>query len=148
MPQPPIIRHSKIRDRSLKEIKAFLSPHQKMVWCGKTEYKNSGKMTANAIKAAFSKFSNTTYISENCTGRECFNRSYQRKVHLLRAARNPTLVGPSHRGSGIPDNIEIKISTILSSRPRLLPSIITDCYIRVFLKRGHFALLSSDKLRS
>lgn len=39
-----------------------------MVWYGKTEYKNSEKMTANAIKAAFSKFSNTIYISENCTG--------------------------------------------------------------------------------
>jgi len=23
-------------ERSLKEIKALLSPHQKMVWCGKT----------------------------------------------------------------------------------------------------------------
>ncbi len=125
VPQPPIIRHSKIRDRSLKEIKAFLSPHQKMVWYGKTEYKKFGKMTANAIKAAFSKFSNTIYISENCTGRECFDMSYQRKVHLLRGARNPTLVGSSPRGSGIPDKIEIKNSTILSSRPRLLPSITT-----------------------
>jgi hypothetical protein len=103
--------HQALKDTrsSLKEIKAFLSPHQKMVWYGKTEYKKFGKMTANAIKAAFSKFSNTIYISENCTGRECFNMSYQRKVHLLCGARNPTLVGPSHRGSGIPDKIEIKI---------------------------------------
>lgn len=111
MPQPPIIRHQRYGDRSWKEIKAFLSPHQKMVWYGKTEYKNSGKMTANEIKAAFSKFSNTIYISENCTGRECFNMSYQRKVHLLRAARNPTLVGPSHRGSGIPDK-KIEIAAV------------------------------------
>src|SRR6266487_1268363 len=89
--------------QALKDTRSKLERDQgvfistpKMIWYGKTEYKNSGKMTANAIKAAFSKFSNTIYISENGTGRECFNMSYQRKVHLLRGARNPTFVGPSH----------------------------------------------------
>jgi len=32
---------------------------------GKTEYQNSGKMTANAVKAAFSRFSNTCLSRNN-----------------------------------------------------------------------------------
>lgn len=40
--------HQALKDTrsKLERDQGVLSPHQKMVWYGKTEYKNSGKMTA------------------------------------------------------------------------------------------------------
>jgi len=40
-------------------------------WYDKIEYKNSGKMTGAAIKAAFPRYSNNVYVSEECLGPEC-----------------------------------------------------------------------------
>ncbi len=77
---------------------------------GKIEYKNSGKMTANAVKAAFSRFSNSVYISEECLGLECLKAAptakyaYYVVVEILHWEDRVT------EWSGIPDRIEVKIS--------------------------------------
>jgi uncharacterized protein DUF4823 len=79
-------------------------------WYGKIEYKNSGKMTANAVKAAFSRFSNDVFISAECLGLEC--------LKIIPAAKYPYYVEPeilhwedrATEWSGIPDRIEVKIS--------------------------------------
>jgi Domain of unknown function (DUF4823) len=52
-------------------------------WYGKIEYKNSGKMTANTLKAAFSRFSNNIYISEDCFGPKCLRPCQPRSTHIM-----------------------------------------------------------------
>ena len=37
-------------------------------WCEKAEYDNSGKMTANTVKAALSRISDNVYIAEDGAG--------------------------------------------------------------------------------
>ena len=79
-------------------------------WYGKTEYQNSGKMTANAVKAAFSRFSNNVFVSEQCLGLEC--------LKLIPTERYEYYIEPeilhwedrATEWSGLPDKIEIKIS--------------------------------------
>ena len=77
---------------------------------GKAEYKNSGKMTASALKAAFSRFSNNIYISEGCSGRECLKIIPTGKYAYF---AEPDILHWEDRAtewSGIPDRIELKIS--------------------------------------
>jgi hypothetical protein len=77
---------------------------------GKTEYQNSGKMTANAVKAAFSRFSNNVLVSEQCLGLDC--------LKIIPTERFEYYVEPeilhwedrATEWSGKPDKIEIKIS--------------------------------------
>ena len=40
-------------------------------WYGDTKYRNSGKMTANAIRAAFSKYASKVDLVNTCHGIEC-----------------------------------------------------------------------------
>lgn len=42
-------------------------------WYGQTEYKNSGRMTANVIRSAFSKNTQKVTVTSNCKGKECLN---------------------------------------------------------------------------
>lgn len=92
-------------------------------WYGKTEYKNSGKMTGNAIKAAFSKFSNNVFISDVCTGLECL-RIVPSEVYAYYV--EPEILHWEDRAtewSGIPDKIEIKIS-IYDSRLNAVTAVV------------------------
>jgi uncharacterized protein YceK len=79
-------------------------------WYGKTEYKMSGTMTANTVKAAFSRFSNNIYVTEECLGLECLKKiptgkyGYYVEPNILHWEDRAT------EWSGIPDRIEIKIS--------------------------------------
>jgi uncharacterized protein DUF4823 len=43
-------------------------------WYGKIEYRNSGRMTADAVKSVFSRFSNTVHVSTECLGKECLKK--------------------------------------------------------------------------
>jgi Domain of unknown function (DUF4823) len=79
-------------------------------WYGRIQYKNSGKMTAAAIKAAFSRYSNSVYVSEECLGSEC--------LKIIPATKFAYYIEPeilhwedrATEWSGIPDKITIKIS--------------------------------------
>lgn len=42
-------------------------------WYDQTEYRNSGRMTANAIRSAFSKNTSKVTITTDCKGQECLN---------------------------------------------------------------------------
>jgi Domain of unknown function (DUF4823) len=79
-------------------------------WYGKIEYKNSGKMTANTLKAAFFRFSNNIYISEDCFGLKCLKTMPTEKYAYY---IEPDILHWEDRAtewSGIPDRIEVKIS--------------------------------------
>ena len=79
-------------------------------WYAKIEYKDSGAMTANAVKAAFSRFSNNISVSNQCLGRECLKiiptdqYAYYVEPEILHWEDRAT------EWSGLPDRIEIKIS--------------------------------------
>jgi hypothetical protein len=67
-------------------------------------------MTANAVKAAFSRFSNNIHVTEECLGLECL-----KKIPIGKYAYyvEPDILHWEDRAtewSGIPDRIEIKIS--------------------------------------
>jgi hypothetical protein len=76
----------------------------------RTEYKNSGQMTASAVKAAFARFSNNTFVSDECLGRVCLKimpteqYGYYLKPEILHWEDRAT------EWSGLRDRIEIKIS--------------------------------------
>jgi uncharacterized protein DUF4823 len=79
-------------------------------WYGKIQYKNSGKMTAAAIKTAFSRYSSNVYVTEECFRSEC--------LKIIPASKFAYYVEPeilhwedrATEWSGIPDKITIKIS--------------------------------------
>jgi uncharacterized protein DUF4823 len=67
-------------------------------------------MTANALKAAFSRFSNNIYISEDCSGLECLKIIPTEKYAYF---AEPDILHWEDRAtewSGLPDRIEVKIS--------------------------------------
>ncbi len=95
-------------------------------WYAKIEYKNSGAMTADAVKAAFARFSNNIYVSDKCLGRECL-----KLIHIDRYAYyvEPEILHWEDRAtewSSLPDRIEIKITVYESkSGAELASSVLT-----------------------
>ena len=79
-------------------------------WYGKIEYKNSGKMTANAVRAAFSRFSNSVYISEECLGLECLKTALATQYAYYVVPEILHWEDRATEWSGIADKIDIKIS--------------------------------------
>jgi hypothetical protein len=74
-------------------------------WYEDIEYRNSGKMTANAVAAAFAKHAKKVEISNDCHGDDCLEKGYGYYVELeiLRWEERAT------EWSGRPDQIEIQI---------------------------------------
>ncbi len=78
-------------------------------WYENTQYKNSGKMTANAVRAAFAKNAKRTDLTKDCKGDACLNNinlnkyGYFVKPVILRWEDRAT------EWSGRPDQIEIQI---------------------------------------
>jgi len=78
-------------------------------WYESIEYRNSGRMTANAVAAAFSKHANSVDISTDCHGDDCLNTSQQEnysyyvKLEILQWEERAT------EWSGRPDQIEIQL---------------------------------------
>jgi hypothetical protein len=78
-------------------------------WYGKIEYRNSGRMTADAVKSAFSRFSNTVDVSTECIGKECLKKINPNQYTYY---VEPLIMHWEDRNtewSGIPDRIEIKL---------------------------------------
>jgi len=78
-------------------------------WYGNTQYRNSGRMTANAIRAAFSKHTSNVTISRECHGDDCLDNidvekfGYYVKPEILHWEERNT------EWSGKPDRIEIQM---------------------------------------
>ena len=78
-------------------------------WYANTQYRNSGKMTANAIRAAFSKYASVVEVNDSCHGDDCLSaidvtkHGYYVKPEILQWEERAT------EWSGKPDRIEIQI---------------------------------------
>ena len=76
---------------------------------GQHEYFNSGQMTANAVKAAFLKYTKTLKVSNECHGDNCFSvipietYSYYVKPEILHWEDRATA------WSGRPDKVEVML---------------------------------------
>jgi hypothetical protein len=95
-------------------------------WYGKIEYKHSGQMTADAVKAAFSRFSDDVFISAECLSRECLKMIPTDKYLYY---VEPEILHWEDRAtewSGMRDRIDVKISIYNStSGSEITSSIIT-----------------------
>ena len=120
--------HQVVKDMGakLERDKGVFISTPKDGWYGRIEYKGSGKMTAGAIKAAFSKFSNDVYVSEECMRRDCLSViSAEKYAYYV----EPEILHWEDRAtewSGIPDKIEIKISIYDSNLKTQLASVVID----------------------
>jgi len=100
----------KIPQSKLDRGKGIFISTPKNGWFEKIEYKNSGKMTANAVQAAFARFSNNIYISEECLGLQCLKIIPTDKYAYF---VEPEILHWEDRAtewSGRPDTIEVKIT--------------------------------------
>ena len=105
--QQQIVKHP---TSTLERSKGVFISTPKNGWYGKIEYKNSGKMTANAVKAAFLRYSNNVYVSEQCLALDCLKiiptdqYGYYVQPEILHWEDRAT------EWSSLPDRIEIKIT--------------------------------------
>lgn len=78
-------------------------------WYQSTQYKNSGRMTANAVRAAFSKNANKVDFAFNCKNDECLSEIDIEKYGYF---VKPIILSWEDRAtewSGKPDKIEIQL---------------------------------------
>ena len=78
-------------------------------WYGNTQYRNSGRMTAIAVRRAFSKYASTVDLVNTCHGDDCLDSidtekyGYYVKPEILHWEERAT------EWSGKPDRIEIQL---------------------------------------
>ena len=76
---------------------------------GSTQYHNSGRMTANAVRAAFSKYASRVDVINTCHGDDCLNSidtekyGYYVRPEILHWEERAT------EWTGLPDRIEIQL---------------------------------------
>jgi hypothetical protein len=76
---------------------------------GEKQYPNSGRMTANAVRAAFAKYTDTVDTTDDCQGDTCLSEAYIIKYGYY---VNPIILHWEDRNtewSGKPDRIEIQL---------------------------------------
>lgn len=75
-----------------------------------TEYRSSGKMTALAVKSAFSKHTSNTKVANDCKTLECLKEKYPSNFNYYVV---PEILHWEERAtewSGLPDRITVQIS--------------------------------------
>ncbi|MCL1040464.1 DUF4823 domain-containing protein [Shewanella marisflavi] len=93
----------------LNPAKGVLIAMPKDGWYGNKEYRNSGQMTANAVRSAFSKYTNKVIIADNCVGDDCLK---QLDANQFGYFVKPIILHWEDRAtewSGISDTIEIQL---------------------------------------
>lgn len=78
-------------------------------WYENKQYRNSGRMTANAVRSAFSKYASRAEVTSDCHGDDCFSRIDTNKYGYY---VQPEILHWEERAtewSGLPDQIEIQI---------------------------------------
>lgn len=96
-------------DTKLDSKKGVLISTPEDGWFKDTQYHNSGRMTANEVRAAFSKESSRVDLVTNCHGDNCLSNidigkyGYYVKPEILHWEDRNT------EWSGIPDSIEIQL---------------------------------------
>ena len=91
---------------------------------GNDVYSNSGRMTADALKAGFMKYSNKVYLTNECHGDTCFEKipieeySYYVWPEILHWEERAT------EWLGLPDRIEVKILIFDTGTKQELSSVV------------------------
>ena len=75
-----------------------------------TEYRSSGRMTALAVKSAFSKHSRNTKIAKDCEDLACLKEKYPNEFRYYVVPEILQWEDRATEWSGIPDRIEVQVS--------------------------------------
>jgi Domain of unknown function (DUF4823) len=78
-------------------------------WYGKTEYSDSGRMTAFATRAAFARFTNTSVVSVGCKDLACLRNHTSGPFDYYVVPEILHWEDRATEWSGLPDKIEVKI---------------------------------------
>ncbi|MCG9738043.1 DUF4823 domain-containing protein [Shewanella insulae] len=96
----------------LDPAKGVLIAMPKDGWYGDKVYRNSGRMTANAVRSAFSKYTSRVSIAADCVGDDCLK---QLDANQFGYFVKPIILHWEDRAtewSGISDTIEIQLIVI------------------------------------
>jgi hypothetical protein len=104
-------KHSELQpiETNLDSRKGVLISTPKDGWYGNTQYRDSGRMTASAVRAAFSKHASSVDLISNCHGDDCLDTidvekyGYYVKPEILHWEDRAT------EWSGKSDRIEIQL---------------------------------------
>lgn len=88
------------------------------------EYPVSGKMTANAIRAVFARFTNSVSISSGCKDLDCLRSDRSRSYDYYVIPEILHWEDRATEWSGKPDRIEVKVSIYDSHSVRELASTV------------------------
>ena len=91
---------------------------------GTREYPLSGSMTAQAVRAAFAKFTNTISVSADCSELECLKKNAASHFDYCVIPEILQWEDRSTEWSGIKDKLEIKLSIFDGTNWTLLASTI------------------------
>jgi uncharacterized protein DUF4823 len=101
-----VVKHSGVMlDRS----KGVFISTPKNGWYGRTEYRDSGRMTANAVRAAFSRVTNSVTVSEECQSSACLKLPAMERYGYYVEPQILHWEDRATEWSGLPDKVEIKI---------------------------------------
>jgi hypothetical protein len=92
---------------------------------GSAVYANSGKMTANAVRVAFSRFTTNTTISPDCRDLVCLGKSQAQPYDYYVVPEILHWEDRATEWSGIPDRLEVKLSIFDGNKKELASTIIT-----------------------
>jgi len=92
---------------------------------GNTVYANSGKMTANAVRVAFSRFATNTAISPECRDLGCMEKTQAQPYDYYVIPEILHWEDRATEWSGIPDRLEVKLSILDGKKKEIATTIIT-----------------------
>jgi Domain of unknown function (DUF4823) len=78
-------------------------------WYGKTEYPDSGRMTAFATRAAFARFTNNSVVSVGCKDLACLKSNTKGPFDYYVIPEILHWEDRATEWSGLPDKIEVKV---------------------------------------
>ena len=79
-------------------------------WYGEKKYQNSGRMTSNAMVAAFSKYAKRVDVTSDCNGAQCLNDIDSQEYGYFVEPRILHWEDRNTEWSGKPDRIEIQVT--------------------------------------
>jgi hypothetical protein len=92
---------------------------------GTAVYTSSGKMTADAVRAAFSRYTGTAVVLPDCTDLACLEKSQTQRYDYYVVPEILHWEDRATEWSGIPDRLEVKLSIFDGNKKELASTIIT-----------------------
>lgn len=92
---------------------------------GTAVYANSGKMTADAVRAAFVRYTGTATVLPECRDLACLEKSQTQRYDYYVVPEILHWEDRATEWSGIPDRLEVKLSIFDGNNKELASSVIT-----------------------